>query len=105
MKAIKKLRKTYHKDNFLSMTMEESGELIQACNKYRRSVRHKKKNLQVTSLKKKDAFNNLKEEIVDVEIAIELLKESLDISDKELKKIKHGKLKKALKRVKWGYYV
>lgn len=100
MKEFKKLKKNYDKDNFLSMMMEESGELIQACNKYRRSVHHKKKKLQVTSLKKKDAFYNLKEEIADVEIAIDLLKLSLDIPKKEIKKIKHGKIKKALKRLK-----
>ena len=99
-KVLKKLNQTYDKDNFLSMLMEESGELIQACNKYRRSVRHKRKKLQITSLKKKDAYENLKEEIVDVEIAISLLKKSLGISEKELRHIKTEKLKKANKRLK-----
>ena len=99
-KVLKKLNQTYDKDNFLSMLMEESGELIQACNKYRRSVSHKRKKLQITSLKKKGAYENLKEEIVDVEIAISLLKTSLGISEKELKHIKTEKLKKANKRLK-----
>ena len=99
-KVLKKLNQTYDKDNFLSMLMEESGELIQACNKYRRSVRHKRKKLQITSLKKKDAYENLKEEIVDVEISISLLKKSLGISEKELRHIKTEKLKKANKRLK-----
>ncbi|MFW6015389.1 MAG: hypothetical protein ACOCRK_03065 [bacterium] len=66
------------------MTVEEIGELLQAINKYRRGL--------------PDSYDNICEEIADVEIMLETLKEYFSkVKIESYKKKKLKKLKRMLK--------
>lgn len=102
IKQIKKTSEKYSMESSLYELMEESSELIQAANKYRRAIT-KKNNMKKTTLSKKKARANLIEEICDVERSIISIKHKLKISDKEINdeiksktirdtvRLKHGK--------------
>ena len=102
VKQIKKTSDKYSLESSLYELMEESSELIQAANKYRRAIT-KKDNMKKTTLSKKKAKANLIEEIADVEKSILIIKHKLKISDKEINdeiksktirdaiRLKHGK--------------
>ena len=101
-----KFAKIYNKEEMICMLMEESAELIQACNKYLRYVskkrksKKKKKLIQDLSSMKKDVMSSLIEEIADTEIFIERIKLQLKISDKDILKWKASKLKRQKARLK-----
>jgi len=69
----------------LVITMEEAGELVQACSKV------------IRSSGKETYLNNLKDEIGDVILMIDLLKTHGYVTDNDIEeriKIKKGKLRK-----------
>ena len=68
--------------------VEECAELIQAVNKYRRA----RGTGQATHISEKEAFNNLVEEIADVEKMLEQLKYLLKIPQEEIEEVKRFKI-------------
>lgn len=68
--------------------VEECAELIQAVNKYRRA----RGTGQATHISEKEAFNNLVEEIADVENMLEQLKYLLKIPQEEIEEVKRFKI-------------
>lgn len=83
VRQIKKTSDKYSLESCLYELMEESSELIQAANKYRRAVT-KKDDMKKTTLSKKKAKANLIEEISDVERCLIIIKHKLKISEKEV---------------------
>lgn len=75
-------------ENCLTQTMEECGELVQACNKLLRASGHGKR-LAITY---EQAMDMLKKEMVDVSIMIDELKYLLCMSDYELDQIRYRSL-------------
>ena len=74
------------KNEVLVVTMEECGELVQACSKVIRTRGSKKRYL-----------NNLKDEIGDVLLMCEILKNNGYVTEEEIKsrmEVKKNKLKK-----------
>ena len=67
-------------ENVLTQTMEECGELVQACNKLLRAGGHGKK----PSCSYDEALDMLKKELVDVNIMIDELKYLLCLNSAEL---------------------
>ena len=80
----------------LCQTMEECGELITACNKYRRRVMGKG---QPTSESYSDVTANLKEELVDTVICIKELIMILGIDYSDLEKIEQEKIERTVRRM------
>lgn len=80
-----------------SQLIEESAELIQAINKYRRASISL--GMPVDESKKERALDNLKEEIVDVEIMLEQIKYLLGLSNEELAAIKVYKVNRTMERI------
>ena len=96
-KKLKKICKNQSVDSCIFLLEEEAAELIQAASKYRRS--HIKKDyVPMTTLKKSKAYDNLIEEIADVELLIREVKYMLSIKDKEINEAMDKKLKRAIKR-------
>ena len=75
--------------------VEECAELIQAVNKYRRSVGAG----QPTEAKIQIVRENLVEELADVELMIEQIKYLLDITEEEIKAIKLYKVNRTKERI------
>ena len=102
-----KFAKIYDKEDMLCMLMEESAELIQACNKYLRYIhkkkkyKKKKKNIETLKSLNKEVVESLTEEIADTEIFIERIKMQLDIKDSDIDKWKKAKLQRQLGRLKF----
>lgn len=63
------------------LTMEECGELIQALSKYCRR-----------DYNKEEAYNYIEEEVADVYVCLERVKEAIGISDAEIQKIMQSKI-------------
>lgn len=80
----------------LCQTMEECGELVTACNKYRRRVMGKG---QPTSESYNDVTANLKEELVDAVICIKELVMILGIDYSDLEKIEQEKIERTVRRM------
>lgn len=70
-----------------NMLIEEQAELIQALNKFDRKGT-------------KEAFNNIIEEMADVELMIDQVKYLLDISQDAIDEIKEAKIKRTMEIVK-----
>lgn len=70
--------------NCLTQTMEECGELVQACNKVLRASGHGKH----PSCTYEEAMDGLKKEMVDVVIMVDELKYLFCISDLEMDQIR-----------------
>lgn len=85
---IKLIAKTYDKESNMIVAMEECAELTQAISK----VIRKSNNETV--------FVNLIEEIADVIICIEIIKQSLHIRDVEIESMIENKMKRNLSRIK-----
>ena len=102
-----KFAKIYDKEDMICMLMEESAELIQACNKYLRYIhkkkkyKKKKKNIETLKSLNKEVMESLTEEIADTEIFIERIKMQLDIKDSDIDKWKKAKLHRQLGRLKF----
>lgn len=78
------------KDQIITQTFEELGELTQALSKKKRSLINDK-----TLRKSKEIIDdNLIEEIADVEICLRNLKLLFDIDEKSIKKKKYEKLRR-----------
>ena len=71
------------------LTMEECGELIQALNKYCRK-----------DYNKEEAYYNIVEEVGDVYVCLERIKEVMEISDTDIQKIMQYKIDRAFKKEK-----
>lgn len=101
-----KFAKIYDLEDMLCMLMEESAELIQACNKYMRYLnkkkkyKKKKKNTEELKSLNKEVIENLVEEIADTEIFIERIKIQLGIKNSEVIKWKKNKLHRQENRLK-----
>ena len=80
----------------LCQTMEECGELITACNKYRRTALMKG---QPTSKTPDEALDNLKGELVDAIICIKELIMILGIDYADLEKIEQEKIDRTVRRM------
>ena len=63
------------------LTMEECGELIQALSKYCRR-----------DYNNEEAYNYIEEEVADVYVCLERVKEAIGISDAEIQKIMQSKI-------------
>lgn len=85
----------YMSDNeILGIMQEECAELIQAISKYRRA----NGDGIPTSLDRKTAYNNMVEELADVECCCKWLEKRLDCTEK-IKKINRKKYKRNLRRL------
>lgn len=80
---------TFGADDQLNVAMEECAELIQAISKARRY-----------GIEKPSIYYNLAEEIGDVTIIIEYLKQIYNISQEDINKCIHVKLKRANEIIK-----
>lgn len=76
------------KDQIITQTFEELGELTQALSKKKRSLINDK----TLRKSKEEIDDNLIEEIADVEICLRNLKLLFDIDEKSIKKKKYEKL-------------
>lgn len=94
----KKIGKYYGYEAQSNQLVEECAELIQAVNKYRRASTSL--GIPVAEEKKAIAFDNLKEEICDVEIMLEQIKYLLDIDDEEMAAVKLYKVNRTLDRIR-----
>lgn len=83
IKQVEKIADKYSIESNMCCLMEECGELIQAVNKYRRAL-SKDPKMQKTSLSKKEARNNMIEEMADVERCISAVKYQLKVSDNDI---------------------
>ena len=84
---IKLIVKSYDKESNMIVAMEECAELIQAISKMRRKPENKV------------IRDNLIEEISDVIICIEILKENLEIKDSEIDSKVSVKMKRNIERI------
>lgn len=80
--------KVLGKDQIITQTFEELGELTQALSKKKRSLINDK----TLRKSKEEIDDNLIEEIADVEICLRNLKLLFDIDEKSIKKKKYEKL-------------
>ena len=81
----------------MRQTQEELAELIVAINKYERAIKDKEHPLWINYARK-----SVIEEMTDVLIMLDAVKEMLDIKDEEIKKVRDFKLNRLLKRLKKG---
>ena len=79
----------------IDQLQEECGELIAACNKYKRNLGFG----YLTSCSKKKAFENLIEEIADVENCRIAIKDLLEIDQAQIDKIIKEKDDRIAKRI------
>lgn len=93
----KNVGKYYGYEAQSNQLIEECAELIQAVNKYRRASTSL--GIPVNEEKKAIAFDNLKEEIVDVEIMLEQIKYLLEIDEEEMAAIKLYKVNRTMERI------
>ena len=77
--------------------IEECAELIQAVNKYKRVT--KAIGVPVDSNRAEIVLDNIKEEIADVEIMLEQIKDLLQIDDEELNAVKVYKVNRTKERM------
>lgn len=79
----------------IDQLQEECGELIAACNKYKRILGFG----YLTSCSKKKAFENLIEEMADVENCLIAIKDLLEIDQEQIDKIIEAKDERIEKRI------
>lgn len=79
----------------IDQLQEECGELIAACNKYKRTLGFG----YLTSCSKKKAFENLIEEMADVENCLIAIKDLLGIDQEQIDKIIEAKDERIEKRI------
>ena len=79
----------------IDQLQEECGELIAACNKYKRTLVFG----YLTSCSKKKAFENLIEEMADVENCLIAIKDLLGIDQAQIDKIIEAKDDRIEKRI------
>ena len=84
-------------ENQMRQTQEELAELIVAINKYERFIKNNRHPKLI-----KLARRNIIEEMTDVLIMIDAVKNMLDIQDEEIKKVRDFKLNRLLNRLKEG---
>ncbi len=91
----KKNAEFYGLDNQLNQTTEECGELIQAINKFKRSMG----NGQPTTMAPSQTYKNLCEELVDVQIMIEQLAHLLKMPDEAKEQLYTEKIHRTQHRI------
>ena len=79
----------------IDQLQEECGELIAACNKYKRTLGFG----YLTACSKKKAFENLVEEMADVENCLIAIKDLLGIDQAQIDKIIEEKDERIEKRI------
>lgn len=79
--------------------IEECAELIQAINKYRRAMSIKVKSPASTQIRE-TTYNNIVEEIADVEVMLEQIKYLLRIPEDRLAVIKRYKIDRTESRIR-----
>ena len=84
-------------ENQMRQTQEELAELIVAINKYERAIKDKEHPLWINYARKE-----VIEEMTDVLIMLDAVKNMLDIQDEEIKKVRDFKLNRLLNRLKKG---
>lgn len=98
--AIKKIADTYGFSEQSRQLYEEMAELIIATNK---AYRLQKNNIcpffDEVAMERKNAFNNVIEEMADVTIMLEQIKYLLSISDTDINQIIEQKLNRQLERI------
>lgn len=82
-------------ENQMRQTQEELAELIVAINKYERAVKNDEHPLSINY-----ARQDIVEEITDVLIMLDAVKEILDITDDEIKTMRNYKIKRLLNRLR-----
>ena len=85
----------YDTRSFIDILQEECAELISACSKYKRTIGFG----FITACPKQKAFDNLVEEIADVENSIIAIKELLHIDQKDIDKIIYEKDERSIRRI------
>ena len=85
----------YGYDAQSNLLIEECAELIQAINKYRRA----KGSGQSTPVKVQAAYNNIIEELTDVEVMIEQVKHLLGIKEEDILSVREYKCNRTLQRM------
>ena len=84
-------------ENQMRQTQEELAELIVAINKYERAIKDKEHPLWINYARK-----SVIEEMTDVLIMLDAVKEILDIKDEDIKSVRDFKMKRLLNRLKKG---
>lgn len=94
---IKQIADFYGYEPQSNQLVEECAELIQAVNKYRRAVLGKGQ--PVSEDKKETAFDNLVEELADVQIMIWQISYFLDVDKDSIEEYIHKKLDRQLESI------
>ena len=97
--AIKKIADTYGFSEQSRQLYEEMAELIIATNKAYRLQKKVCPFFDDVAMERKNAFNNVIEEIADVTIMLEQIKYLLQISDTDIDQIIEQKLNRQLERI------
>lgn len=98
--AIKKIADNYGFSEQSRQLYEEMAELIIATNKaYRLQKSNACPFFDEVAMERKNAFNNVIEEIADVTIMLEQIKYLLSISDTDINEIIEQKLNRQLERI------
>ena len=84
-------------ENQMRQTQEELAELIVAINKYERAIKNDGCQSYIDYTRKE-----VIEEMTDVLIMLDAVKEILDIKDEEIKLVRYFKMKRLLNRLKKG---
>ena len=95
---LKKIANFYGYEAQSSQLIEECAELIQAINKYRRATSGR--GLPLPDYKSAVTFENLIEEIADVEIMLGQIKYLLSIPEEDLEAIKLFKINRTKERIR-----
>ena len=93
----KKIGRHFGFDAQSNQLIEECAELIQAVNKYKRVT--KAIGVPVDSNRAEIVLDNIKEEIADVEIMLEQIKDLLQIDEEELNAVKVYKVNRTKERM------
>lgn len=93
----KKIGRHFGFDAQSNQLIEECAELIQEVNKYKRAT--KGNGIPVDKAKAELALDNLKEEVADVEIMLEQIKDLLELDDEEQTAIKIYKVNRTKERM------
>lgn len=82
----------YGETSQLCMAMEECGELITSLNKYMRKF-------QVSDEEKQECYDNVLEEVSDVYVMLDQIKEIIGLDSDNIREIMRAKAERQVKRI------